>query len=84
MKEGILICWSWTLKHSILNSGQHIVTYNKSLYVESCTHQTIRLQVPLEKGTFQDTAALLFNNLPKELKTFDDLNIFTSRLLNYT
>ena len=43
----------------------------------------IRLQVPLEKGTFQDTAALLFNNLPKELKTCDDVNIFTSRLFKY-
>ena len=43
----------------------------------------IRLQVPLEKGTFQDTAALLFNNLPKELKTCDDLNIFISRLFKY-
>ena len=43
----------------------------------------IRLQVSLEKGTFQDTAALLFNNLPKKLKTCDDLNIFTSRLFKY-
>ena len=43
----------------------------------------IRLQVPLEKGTFQDTAALLFDNLPKELKTCDDLNIFTSSLFKY-
>ena len=26
---------------------------------------SIKLQVPLEKGTFQDTAAALFNNLPE-------------------
>ena len=25
----------------------------------------IRLQVPIEKGTFQDTAAVLFNNLQR-------------------
>ena len=84
MKEGILIYWSWPLKHSILNSGQHIWTYNESLYVESCAHQTVLdCRSPLEKGTLQDAAALLFNNLPKELKTCDDLNIFTSRLFKY-
>ena len=43
----------------------------------------IRLQVPLEKGTFQDTTAALFNNLPKELKICDDLNLFTSRLFKF-
>ena len=26
---------------------------------------SIKLQVPLEKGTFQDTAVALFNNLPE-------------------
>ena len=31
----------------------------------------IKLQVPLEKGTFQDTAAALFNNLPNNPKTCD-------------
>ena len=31
----------------------------------------------------ENTAALLFNNLPKELKTCDDVNIFTSRLFKY-
>ena len=43
----------------------------------------IRLQVPLEKGTFQDTTAALFNNLPKELKICDKLNLFTSRLFKF-
>ena len=43
----------------------------------------IRLQVPLEKGTFQDTTAALFNNLPKELKICDNLNLFTSRLFKF-
>ena len=38
----------------------------------------IRLQVPLEKGTFQDTAAALFNNLPDNLKKCDYFNLFSS------
>jgi len=42
-----------------------------------------RPQVPLEKGTFQDTTAVLFNNLPKELKICDNLNLFTSRLFKF-
>ena len=54
-----------------------------SIRRQLCSSDCIRLQVPLEKGTFQDTAALLFNNLPKELKTCDDVNIFTSRLFKY-
>ena len=32
---------------------------------------SIKLQVPLEKGTFQDTAAALFNNLPDSPKKWD-------------
>ena len=44
---------------------------------------SIRLQVPLEKGTFQDTAAALFNNLPDNFKKRDDFNLFTSRILNF-
>ena len=56
------------------------VSIRRELHSSDC----IRLQAPLEKGTFQDTAALLFTeNLPKELKTCDDLNIFTSRLFKY-
>ena len=43
----------------------------------------IRLQVPLEKGTFQDTTATIFNNLPKELKIFDNLSLFNSRLFKF-
>ena len=43
----------------------------------------IRLQVPLENGTFQDTTAVLFNNLPKELKICDNSNLFTSRLFKF-
>ena len=43
----------------------------------------IRLRVPLEKGTFQDTTAALFNNLPNELKICADLNLFTSRLFKF-
>ena len=55
------------------------VSIRRELRLSDC----IRLHVPLEKGTFQDTAALLFNNLPKELKTCDDFNIFNSRLFKY-
>jgi len=29
---------------------------------------SIKVQVPLEKGTFQDTAAAFFNNLPDNPK----------------
>ena len=32
---------------------------------------SLKLQVPLEKGTFQDTAAALFNNLPDNPKKCD-------------
>ena len=32
---------------------------------------------------FQDTTAALFNNLPKELKICDNLNLFTSRLFKF-
>ena len=41
---------------------------------------SIRLQVPLEKGTFQDTAAALSNNLPDNLKKCDDFNLFSSHI----
>jgi len=51
-----------------------------SIVRELCSSDGIRIQVPLEKGTFQDTTAILFNNLPKELKICDNLNLFTSRL----
>ena len=43
----------------------------------------IRLQVSLEKGTFQDTAAALFNNLPVNLKRCDDFNLFSSRVFKF-
>ena len=51
-----------------------------SIVRELRSSHCIRLQVPLEKGTFQDTTAVLFNNLPKQLKICDNLNLFTSRL----
>ena len=44
---------------------------------------SIRLQVPLEKGTFQDTAAALFNNLPDNLKKCDDFILFSSRIFKF-
>ena len=44
---------------------------------------SIRLQVPLEKGTFQDTAAALFTNLPDNLKKCDDFNLFSSRIFKF-
>ena len=44
---------------------------------------SIRLQVPLEKGTFQDTAAALFNNLPDNLKKCDDFNLFSLRIFKF-
>ena len=53
----------------------YIVTYKQwptylnlqrvSIVRELRSSDCIRLQVPLEKGTFQDTTAALFNNLPK-------------------
>ena len=54
-----------------------------SIVRELRSSDCIRLQVPLEKGTFQDTTAILFNNLPKELKICDNLNLFTSRLFKF-
>ena len=54
-----------------------------SIVRELRSSDCIRLQVPLEKGTFQDTTAVLFNNLPKELKICDNLNLFTSRLFKF-
>ena len=54
-----------------------------SIVRELRSSDCIRLQVPLEKGTFQDTTAALFNNLSKELKIRDNLNLFTSRLFKF-
>ena len=54
-----------------------------SIVRELRSSDCIRLQVPLEKGTFQETTAVLFNNLPKELKICDNLNLFTSRLFKF-
>ena len=45
-----------------------------SIVRELRSSDCIRLQVPLEKGTFQDTTVVLFNNVPKELKICDNLN----------
>ena len=55
-----------------------------SIVRELRSSDCIRLQVPLEKGTFQDTTAVLFNNLPKELKICDNLKLFTSRLFKFS
>jgi len=54
-----------------------------SIVRELGSSHCIRLQVPLEKGTFQDTTAAIFNNLPKELKICDNLNLFASRLFKF-
>ena len=54
-----------------------------SIVRELRSSDSIRLQVPLEKGTFQDAKAVLFNNLPKELKICDNSNLFTSRLFKF-
>ena len=54
-----------------------------SIVRELRSSDCIRLQVPLEKGTFQDTTAALFNNLPKEFKICDNLNLFTSCLFKF-
>ena len=54
-----------------------------SICRELRSSDSIRLQVPLEKGTFQDTAALLFNNLPKNLKTCDDFSLFMSCVFKF-
>lgn len=54
-----------------------------SIVRELGSSDCIWLQVSLEKGTFQDTTATIFNNLPKELKIGDNLNLFTSRLFKF-
>ena len=41
------------------------------MILETLTFKREKLQVPLEKGTFQDTAAALFNNLPENPKKCD-------------
>ena len=38
---------------------------------------------PLEKGTFQDTAAALLNSLPGTLKKCDDSELFKSRIFQF-
>ena len=68
-REEILIAFSLLLKHFILNNGPHIFKDKRvSICRELRSSDSIRLQVSLEKGTFQDIAALLFNNLLKILK----------------
>ena len=69
------------LKLTVANTDLNLqrVSIRRELHSSDCT----RVQVPSEKVTFQDTAAVLFNNLPKELKTGDDLNLFTSRLFTF-
>ena len=54
-----------------------------SIVRELRSSDCIRLQVPLETGSFQDITAALFNNLPKELKMCDNLNLFSSRLFKF-
>ena len=44
---------------------------------------SVRLQIPLEKETLQDTAATLFRNLPCNLKKCDDFIVFSSRILKF-
>ena len=48
------------------------VTSVRTLRSSSAT----RLVIPLECGTFQDISASLFNNLPADLRTCNDFNIF--------
>ena len=38
----------------------------------------VRLGIPLEKGTFQDSAAQLFNNLPEHIRVCSDFSNFCS------
>ena len=47
---------------------QHIQTLRSS--------QATRLQIPLEKGTFQDAAATLFNTLPAKLRQCTDFKSY--------
>ena len=54
-----------------------------SIVTELHSSDCIRLQASLEKGTFQDTMAIIFNNLTKELKICDNLNLFTSHLFKF-
>ena len=53
------------------------------MYVEVCALRGLRLQVPVEKGTFQETATALFNNLPDSLKRCDYFNLFSSQIFGY-
>lgn len=41
---------------------------------------TIRVIVPMEKNTFQDAASALYNNLPNEIKIYDDHYWVTSKV----
>ena len=40
----------------------------------------IKLQVPLEKGTFQESAAQIFNALPSDIRNIDDFNLFNLKV----
>ena len=42
-----------------------------------------RLGIPLEKGTFQDTGAKLFNSLPAQLRSCRDYKIFCKNTKSY-
>jgi hypothetical protein len=46
------------------------------------SNSALRLQIPLVKGTFQDCAARIFNNLPPELRNCD-LELLVTAVLNF-
>ena len=42
-----------------------------------------RLVIPLEKGTFQDSAAELFNSLPNHIRNSQDRNYYLREVFRY-
>ena len=40
----------------------------------------VKLEVPLVNGTFQDSAAAVFNNLPGDIRNYNDFNIFRRKV----
>ena len=64
--------WPW---YVALAKGEHTRTL--------CSSIATRLVVPLEKDTFQDAAANLFNALPPELHMCDDFKLYCKGIRTY-
>ena len=75
--------WPWIASKSFI----HYETWPSYLRINEVIHTRLlrsniakRLVVPLEKGTFQDNAAQLFNSLPVHIRPRSNVELHMSRI----